>query len=674
MSIENTLAKAEHSFTAAEALSVLLGIRYASNKVFEKLKKQDSAIFHSQVKLTSSDLYVSIVDCGDARLALSATKIFGCTSIVYEMQKDVRDFNINMIEKERLEHSMQCFPLDNKNVEFLRDKLQKFCSLGSNLVVHICLTNRDILESFSTSIENVLNAGGRVITQGPLHFEMIAPTFLCCETVLYKFYGTNSLGRDCLGSESIRQRCIPNWRAHTRSSKFSFADLHRLCQVELMTVTKFLQNESNKPPEEFDGHNDLNSIYHSYLKRKVYLEKDLNAFKISQQVLGNNMGGHYANIKGFTRTSVVLNHLQMYSAPSGNSECEFAYRKFIAFRNIMEAYNVDNSGPVIVNTPAKPISHRVYDLINKRAENSPGKSINIFSSSYNNPNLITLEDVMANNTIALIDRIIQKTGINGIVINPPNSPVLRSLKMKKSWSYYCTDVVSQYAQNQYGQKVERVLIIHLHYKSFLDLQENVCMDGGNASVLHINISRGKNASSAENFVNIPLSSDTQTAGDYLHLWDTIVMPKARNFDPDIILFDTISGSVTGEYLAHLIYPLQGLANGNIVLFLEQSEVENHVDEDIELMAACKNFMSVLRVLQGWPPQRLRSYRQTSTASTVNAVLEEKKLHNDKFIVSDREDVSAKQGDKGDMNEIEDHAHHDLLRHGSEIELEDEAHV
>ena len=43
------------------------------------------------------------------------------------------------------------------------------------------------------------------------------------------------------------------------------------------------------------------------------------------------------------------------------------------------------------------------------------------------------------------------------------------------------------------------------------------MDNGNASILHINISRGKNAGSAENFVNIPLSSDTQTAGDYLHL-------------------------------------------------------------------------------------------------------------------------------------------------------------
>ena len=197
--------------------------------------------------------------------------------------------------------------------------------------------------------------------------------------------------------------------------------------------------------------------------------------------------------------------------------------------------------------------------------------------------------------------------------------------MKKSWSYYCTDVVSQYAQNQYGQKVQRVLIIHLHYKSFLDLQENVCIDGGNASILHINICRGKNSSSAENVLNIPLPNDTQAAGDYLHVWDTIVMPKARNFDPDVILFDTVIGSITGEYLAHLIYPLQGLANGNVVLFLGQPEVENHADEDIELMAASKNFMSVLRVLQGWPPQRLRSYRQTSTASTVNAVLEEKKL-------------------------------------------------
>ena len=52
-----------------------------------------------------------------------------------------------------------------------------------------------------------------------------------------------------------------------------------------MTVTKFLQNESNKPSEEFVGHNDLNSIYHSYLKRKVYLEKDLNALKFPSKFL-----------------------------------------------------------------------------------------------------------------------------------------------------------------------------------------------------------------------------------------------------------------------------------------------------------------------------------------------------------------------------------------------------
>ena len=676
--MESALAKAEHSFTAAEALSVLLGIRYASNKVFEKLKHGDSAIFHSQVKLTSNDLYVSIVDCGDARLALSSTKIFGCTSIIYEMQKEVRDFNMKMIEKERLEHSMQCFPLDDENVEFLRDKLQKFCSLGSNLVVHICLTDRDMLESFSASIENVLNAGGRVVTQGPLHFETIPPTIFCCETVLYKFYGTNSLGRDGIGSESIQQRCIPNWRAHATSTKFSSLDLHRLCLAELKTVTKFLQNTNNKPPEEFDGHNDANSIYQSYVKRKMHLEKDLNIFEISRQLIENDVSGHLigspVKITGFTRTSVVLNHLQMYSAPSGNSECEFAYRKFISFRSIVESYNAGNSGPAIINTPAKPLPTKIHELINKSVENGPGRNINIFSASYSNPNLVTLEDVMANNTIALMDRIIQQTCINGIIINPPNSPVLRSLKMKKSWRYYCTDFVSRYAQNQYKQKVRRVLIIHLHYKSFLDLQDNVSMDRGNASVLHINISRGKNASSAENILNIPLTSDTQTAGDYLHLWDTIVIPKARNFDPDIILLDTISRSITGEYLAHLIHPLMGLANGNIIVVLEQPRLENHTDEDNELMAACKNFMSVLRVLQGWPPRRLGSSRQSLTASTAKAILDEKELQSDEFIDLGRANVNSKPEDTNDMVEMEDHAHHELLRHGSEIELEDEAHV
>ena len=75
------------------------------------------------------------------------------------------------------------------------------------------------------------------------------------------------------------------------------------------------------------------------------------------------------------------------------------------------------------------------------------------------------------------------------------------------------------------------------------------------------------------------------------------MPKARNFDPDIILLiqflDLLQANIWNPDISY-----KDLANGNIVLFLEQPEVESHVDdEDIELMAACKNFTSVLRVLK-----------------------------------------------------------------------------
>ena len=58
--MNSDLGKEQHSSTAAEALSLLLGIRYSKNQIFEKLKKQDCSIFHDNIKLTSNDLYISI--------------------------------------------------------------------------------------------------------------------------------------------------------------------------------------------------------------------------------------------------------------------------------------------------------------------------------------------------------------------------------------------------------------------------------------------------------------------------------------------------------------------------------------------------------------------------------------------------------------------------------------
>ena len=188
--MNSDLGKEQHSSTAAEALSLLLGIRYSKNQIFEKLKKQDCSIFHDNIKLTSNDLYISIVNSGDARLAISSTKIFGCTSIIYEIKKEVREFNLRMIEKERLEHSIKCFPLDEKNVQFLKDKLQQFSSLGSNLVVHLCLNDQLVLEEFEETIVEILKTGGRVITQHPIHFQntTLMNKYLFSETVLFLIF------------------------------------------------------------------------------------------------------------------------------------------------------------------------------------------------------------------------------------------------------------------------------------------------------------------------------------------------------------------------------------------------------------------------------------------------------------------------------------------------------
>ena len=59
--MNSDLGKEQHSSTAAEALSLLLGIRYSKNQIFEKLKKQDCSIFHDNIKLTSNDLYISTI-------------------------------------------------------------------------------------------------------------------------------------------------------------------------------------------------------------------------------------------------------------------------------------------------------------------------------------------------------------------------------------------------------------------------------------------------------------------------------------------------------------------------------------------------------------------------------------------------------------------------------------
>ena len=800
--MNSDLGKEQHSSTAAEALSLLLGIRYSKNQIFEKLKKQDCSIFHDNIKLTSNDLYISIVNSGDARLAISSTKIFGCTTIIYEIKKEVREFNLRVIEKERLEHSIKCFPLDEKNVQFLKDKLQQFSSLGSNLVVHLCLNDQLVLEEFEQTIVEILKTGGRVITQHPIHFQntTLMNKYLFSETVLYKFFGANPLSsnninnnknvnngtsdkhkkikKDAKSSERNNRIFIPRWRANSVSSKYSSNDLYRLCRIELDQVINYLSNHnvsnnnssssSNEQSFEKDVeiHNYVSNEHDIFLMRKKHLEKDLRVFEIANQLAydeynnssenlekgikikshilsaSNLIQSEWNNISKFrivynndriNRTGIVFNHLQQYSNVSGNLECELAYRIYIAFKTIFHTYTFNNYGPLIINTPMKPISNDILNAINNHNNNTDNKNIkpsnvinefNIFPSSYSNPNLITMEDLVANGTIELVDMIMEYKKFNGIVLNPPTSPVLKTLNMKKElWCDYCTNIVSRYVINKYPNKVKRILIINVHNssKEIMKQERKRKMLLDSDAVLTININayrKDQDVISTQNNINISMGNDTNhnnnnhtTIADYCYIWDRIVLPKARRFDPDMILFDTTIGCNINDYLSNLIHPLLGLANGRFILFLEQQPVmvkkEDNKNENVR--KACKCIIKCLNIFDGWPPQRvgeISAVAQVKTRSIVEQILLELENNNDqsnKVIVNKlhekkgnsintttiiekmppktiqdfkKKNIEVNNDDDiVDEKEEEDHSHRiQLLHHDSDIELEHEVHV
>ena len=79
-------------------------------------------------------------------------------------------------------------------------------------------------------------------------------------------------------------------------------------------------------------------------------------------------------------------------------------------------------------------------------------------------------------------------------------------------------------------------------------------------------------------VNVPWQGPGMGDADYMHAFDQIVMPIAREFNPDLVIisagFDAAEGDELGGCLvsptgyAHMTYMLNGLANGKLVVVLE----------------------------------------------------------------------------------------------------------
>ncbi|KAJ1982321.1 Histone deacetylase hda1 [Dimargaris xerosporica] len=79
-------------------------------------------------------------------------------------------------------------------------------------------------------------------------------------------------------------------------------------------------------------------------------------------------------------------------------------------------------------------------------------------------------------------------------------------------------------------------------------------------------------------VNVPWPCSGMGDGDYLHVFDRLLLPMAREFAPELVIvasgFDAAMGDTIGECLvtpsayAHMTYLLKSLAGGRLVLALE----------------------------------------------------------------------------------------------------------
>uniref|UniRef100_A0AC35GNE7 Histone deacetylase domain-containing protein n=1 Tax=Panagrolaimus sp. PS1159 TaxID=55785 RepID=A0AC35GNE7_9BILA len=124
-------------------------------------------------------------------------------------------------------------------------------------------------------------------------------------------------------------------------------------------------------------------------------------------------------------------------------------------------------------------------------------------------------------------------------------------------------------------------------------------------------------------INIPINENGGTHNDYLFILFTIVLPLAREFQPDMIFisagFDACIGDPIGymdvqpEIFPHFIYQLAPMCNGKIVAILEGGY--NH-----SAVAVCVDMC--LRVMIGEKPPYFKfskSARTSTVTSCMNAI-------------------------------------------------------
>ncbi|XP_044741140.1 histone deacetylase 6 isoform X1 [Chrysoperla carnea] len=240
-------------------------------------------------------------------------------------------------------------------------------------------------------------------------------------------------------------------------------------------------------------------------------------------------------------------------------------------------------------------SEKAYTLLETYANsgiNAEGYETvsSLYDAIFINENTARAAKFAAGSCIELVDAILSNKVQNGFAaIRPPGHHA-----MYNEYNGYCffnnAVIAARHAINKFGTK--RILIVDFDVHHGQGTQDQFYES---KNVLYFSIHRyeygrfwpnlrrsdfdyiGEGAGTGYNF-NVPLNETGMTDADYLTIFNTVLMPVAYEYDPELVIisagYDASIGcpegemKVTPQCYAHMTHLLQAFAQGKVAVLLE----------------------------------------------------------------------------------------------------------
>lgn len=254
---------------------------------------------------------------------------------------------------------------------------------------------------------------------------------------------------------------------------------------------------------------------------------------------------------------------------------------------------------LMVHTPAH-VEH-MKDVVNSEDLHEAADK---FNSVYLHPSTYECATVSAGSILQVVDEVLNGLSLSGVCIVRPPGHHAEPDEPHGFCIFNNVSIAAQYAIQNHGLK--RILIIDWDVHHGQGTQHIFEED---PRVLYLSIHRYDNgsffpASTDANYtevgsgagtgfnVNIPWNKKGMTDMEYMLAFQSIVMPIAYDFDPELVLvsagFDAAIGDqlggckVTPEAYGYFTHWLSALANGRIILCLEGGYNVNSISHSMSL--------------------------------------------------------------------------------------------